>query len=167
MLCPCRAKSNAQNNDQSITFSNCCQPIIEQRRPAQNAEQLMRSRYSAYATQNADYILQTYAEQPRKKQTFEEIADWAKQCQWLGLQIHQSQMPDANGFAYVEFSATYIQDKQIFAMRENSRFIQEQGLWRYLDGDISSHQLIKTPKRNQACLCGSGKKFKQCCLNKL
>ena len=39
----------------------CCQPLHLKQQFAQNAEQLMRSRYSAFALQQIDYILETTA----------------------------------------------------------------------------------------------------------
>ena len=41
-------------------FAACCGPFISGSRPAPTAEALMRSRYSAYVTGAADYLLATW-----------------------------------------------------------------------------------------------------------
>jgi SEC-C motif-containing protein len=152
MLCPCDSKA---------TFATCCQPIIEKHCKAQSAEQLMRSRYSAYATQNADYIFTSYANISQQEQSINEINTWAKQCKWIKLEIIDSQT-DALA-ATVEFSAYYLQKSTLYQLHEKSRFIVENNEWRYLDGDIITHQEITKVKRNDPCPCLRRKKFKLCC----
>lgn len=158
MLCPC---GSAQ------TFSQCCEVIITGSNIASSPEQLMRSRYSAYATKQAEYIFRTYADISRKTQNIDDITQWANETKWLKLVIHhasnfQHDLLD-NKNAQVEFSAYYSHQGQICHMRENSNFIIENNQWRYLDGDVSENSEIDKPKRNQLCFCGSAKKFKQCC----
>jgi SEC-C motif-containing protein len=48
-------------------FEECCRPILDGVRKASTAEELMRSRYSAYATASVEYILQTTSPTPRPK----------------------------------------------------------------------------------------------------
>lgn len=48
--CPCGSRK---------VFSQCCQPFHEGKALPPTAEALMRSRYSAYATKNVDYIVDT------------------------------------------------------------------------------------------------------------
>ena len=45
----------------SSEYSSCCQPLHLGQSVAQSAEQLMRSRYSAFAKQHIDYIVKTTA----------------------------------------------------------------------------------------------------------
>ena len=162
MLCPCGSER---------AYSQCCQAIILAEKPASSPEQLMRSRYSAYATGQAKYIFMTYASASQAEQTIDDIALWAEQTHWLKLEIHQVsdfEKDLANHQnAQVEFSAFYQHQGQIWHMRETSNFIMEQGLWRYLDGDVSDSQALQKPKRNEHCFCGSERKFKQCCAKNL
>jgi len=72
------------------------------------------------------------------------------------------------GQAYVEFKATYkdsgMQESKYGVMHERSRFIVEDGRWRYVDGEhFAADDIIKKPGRNEPCFCGSGKKYKKCC----
>lgn len=47
-------------------FEECCKPILDGVRKASTAEELMRSRYSAYATASVEYILRTTHMSTRK-----------------------------------------------------------------------------------------------------
>lgn len=44
----------------SLPFSQCCQPYLDNQAIPETPEQLMRSRYSAYVTKNADYLIATW-----------------------------------------------------------------------------------------------------------
>jgi SEC-C motif-containing protein len=133
----------------------------------------MRSRYSAYATEAADYIYQTYAQASRALQSIADISAWAKETKWLKLTINAaSDYTELNAvnadnkgqhLPTVCFSAYYQYQGEYFLVKETSRFVVENGQWRYLDGEVSNNEALIAPKRNQACFCDSDKKFKQCC----
>lgn len=156
-------------------FDQCCNPIIQRKSIANTPEQLMRSRYSAYASKSAEYIYNTYADETRGTQCLNDIEVWAAQTQWLNLTItssdnvslSQTNGPSNNEHAMVHFSATYIHDGTLCQMDEVSRFVEENNQWRYLDGEIIKHIEIASPNRNEPCPCMSGKKFKRCCISKL
>jgi len=152
MLCPCG--SNA-------LFAQCCQPIIKNTHKANSAEQLMRSRYSAYAIRNAKYIFDSYAQISQQVQSIENIKTWAKQCKWISLQIIDTQTDNLT--ATVEFCANYVQKNTLYQLHEVSKFIIENNYWRYLDGKIIAHCAIQKIKRNDPCPCQNKKKFKLCC----
>lgn len=158
MLCPCGSER---------AYSQCCQVIIQAEKPANSPEQLMRSRYSAYAKNQAEYIYLTYAHASQTEQSINDIAQWAMQTRWLKLIIHHASDYKINlannEKAQVEFSAFYQHQDQIWQMQEKSNFIIEQGAWRYLDGDVSESTVLNKPKKNQLCFCGTQKKFKYCC----
>ncbi|XQW83641.1 YchJ family protein [Thalassotalea piscium] len=152
----------------SNAFSQCCQPFILKKRSPETPEQLMRSRYSAYATNNPQYIFETYAQQKQQENTLDDIAQWAQETQWLSLIIKDASTVSIEQFnseylPTVNFIAYYNHDKQFYQMNECSRFIVEYGQWRYLDGDVTEHKVIQAPKRNDLCFCSSAKKFKKCC----
>jgi|TARA_R110000868_G_scaffold310023_12_gene571284 SEC-C motif-containing protein len=128
---------------------------------AKNAEVLMRSRFSAYVIKDYHYILQTYASAQRNKLTISELADSAKDTQWLSLQVlaHHSQ----SNTAQVEFKAFYQLSNSYYVMHELSDFIFEAGKWLYTNGLMLKGSGEFTPERNSLCLCHSGKKFKKCC----
>jgi SEC-C motif-containing protein len=157
MLCPCGS---------TLLFIDCCQLFITHKKSPSRPEQLMRSRFSAYATKNGQYIFDTYGDKPQKKQLIQDIQSWAEECLWIALKIHEAKED------IVEFSAFYIVDNTLCELRERSNFSLEQGLWRYIDGEITLHTEIQTIKRNEICPCNNydsawsvkkGKKFKHCC----
>lgn len=138
-------------------FKSCCAPFINQQKLPTTAEQLMRSRYSAYNSNNAAYIVHTHL--PVKPETLTAIQSAIDETQWLGLKILKTQaglIEDNEG--EVEFIAFY-QDQGIKQLHECSRFIKQAEQWFYLDG-------IQLPPiklaRNDSCFCGSGKKYKKC-----
>ncbi|MBL4909329.1 MAG: SEC-C domain-containing protein [Alteromonadaceae bacterium] len=156
MLCPCGSTK---------LFTQCCQPILEGKH-AKTAEQLMRSRYSAYATKNATYLYNTYANAVKQAQSVTDIEQWAKQCKWIKLTIHQASSSfkeKQQTLATVAFSALYLQKAKLFCLQELSTFINEDDQWRYLEGDIINHKLLNKVKANDLCPCNSNKKFKKCC----
>lgn len=149
MNCPCQSGKK---------YAVCCERFITQQAWPENAEQLMRSRYSAYVLKLHDYLMQSWhhAYRPARLVLDESI-------RWLGLTIIDAP-PAADGQAIVEFEARLLSAATVEALHERSRFVQQQGRWLYTEGDLlkPSFQPWK-PGRNETCPCGSGKKFKRCC----
>jgi SEC-C motif-containing protein len=144
-------------------YRDCCQPYIEETKQADNAEQLMRSRYTAYKLNKGAYILATYASEAQQQHSLEDIQQWAEQCQWLKLEVISQDLNDAQQ-QFVEFKAYYIYQQQLMLLHELSRFCRENNQWRYLDGEIKADKLLEKLSRNQACPCGSKLKYKRCCM---
>ncbi len=142
-----------------LRFEHCCHRFISQQQRPSTAEMLMRSRYSAYVTHNADYLIQTWHPQCHWENLHQELVKSFADTKWLGLHVISSSNGKNSDEAYVEFSACFINekadDKQL--IHERSRFLRIDQQWLYIDGI--------TPKigRNDACPCGSGKKYKKCC----
>jgi SEC-C motif-containing protein len=145
----------------TLAFDECCQPIIDGKLNAKDAEVLMRSRFSAYFINDYQYILKTYTPANRSKLTINKLATSAQDTQWLSLQVlaHQTQ----ENTAKVEFKAFYKMGISYFVMHEISSFAFEAGNWLYADGVMQKGSGEFTPERNSQCLCGSTKKFKKCC----
>ena len=147
-LCPCGQGDYAQ----------CCQPLHLGQAQALSAAQLMRSRYSAFAKQQIDYIVQTTALGQQAALAVDAIAAWAKDNQWLKLEVlHANEKLDKN-HALVEFKAHYHDGQQTQIHHECSHFVNFQQRWYFLDPTTEQQITMKQP-----CICGSGKKFKQCC----
>jgi len=113
----------------SQPYSTCCEPYIKGTKKAPTAEALMRSRYSAYAVQAADYLWETTAPKERKYHSKVAILEWAKSNQWLKLEVLKATE------TIVEFKAYYL-DSNLRAQvhHETSTFVKEQGSWYYKDG---------------------------------
>ena len=151
MKCPCCS---------GLTFEHCCQKFISKDEQPEFAEQLMRSRFTAYARLDAQYIVDTYTQKEQGNLDIDDITQWAKENKWIKLVIHKknySSLP-----VTVEFSAFYINDNQLIEMREVSNFVMETQ-WKYQDGEVITHDVVKLLKRNDTCPCESGKKYKKCC----
>ena len=110
-------------------FQDCCKPIIKGLQKATSAEALMRSRYAAYTTHQADYLVATTHISQRKHHTKADILDWATTNKWLQLEIINTTE------STVEFKA-YFSDNtlQNHIHHELSTFIFENGSWFYVDG---------------------------------
>lgn len=141
----------------SLPFDQCCKPILKGEQKAGSPEALMRSRFSAYATKNYAYILHTYSEVKRAELTIEILEDSAQGTNWFALNINTTSSNT------VEFTAFYFEGKNVFQLHETSNFVEEHGEWRYHDGTLHTDCGKIKYGRNLPCLCGSGKKFKQCC----
>lgn len=148
MYCPC-----ASGKD----LDDCCGRFISHHHHAENAQQLMRSRYSAYVLNKADYILATW--HPRFRPLDIRLD---KNLKWLQLTIMNVSQRDTE--ATVEFEARLLKDKCVNALHELSDFICEQGRWFYTEGQMLPPTFKPwRPARNETCPCGSGLKFKRCC----
>lgn len=139
-------------------YQQCCAPLHLGQISAQSAEQLMRSRYSAFAKYEIDYILKTTAVGQQVALDVTAIADWAKSNEWLQLEIIQANDKIDKNHAQVEFKAHYHDGEKAQIHHELSYFVKFQQHWYFLDP--TTHQNITM---KQSCICGSGKKFKQCC----
>ncbi len=125
----------------------------------------MRSRYSAFATANVDYLHDTLL--PDTRADFERAGaeEWARTSEWTGLTIRGVDgggAEDAEG--YVEFVAHFRQEGKDLLHHETGHFKREDGRWFYADG-IRGQKPVRVEKigRNDPCSCGSGKKYKKCC----
>jgi SEC-C motif domain protein len=141
---------------------SCCGPIINASETASTAERLMRARYSAYATGAIDFLEKSNHSRTRKQFDREGAESWSQDSRWLGLTILNvdSSLPDR---AHVNFEARY-EDKEGVAVfhRERSLFEREGGEWCFVSGGAIPAVSQKVG-RNEACPCGSGKKYKKCC----
>lgn len=117
-------------------FEACCQPFIDEINKPQTAEELMRSRYSAYAVIEVDYLRHTTHPSTRKCHTPQAIKEWAESSKWQKLEVISTTdgtAKDKKGT--VEFKAYYLDSKlKLHIHHERSNFIKELGKWFYVDG---------------------------------
>ena len=128
--CPCHS---------TRPYDLCCGPY-HQGKAAPTAEALMRSRFSAYAMDNADYLIETtHPNNPRYqidfKQWAEEIHQFAQATQYEGLEILNSS--GGKQEAFVTFKAHLTQNGEDISFTEKSRFLKNDGRWLYIDGEIN------------------------------
>lgn len=139
-------------------YATCCQPLHLGLKSADCAEQLMRSRYSAFAKHQITYIEKTTAIGQQKALDMLAIEQWSKANQWLKLEIVQVNEKLDKNHALVEFKAHYHDGKKDEIHHEVSHFVRHAERWYFLDPTTDLKTSMKQP-----CLCGSQKKFKQCC----
>lgn len=157
-ICPCGSGKN---------FDVCCEPFLTGKKNPATAEELMRSRYTAFHEGEIDYIYNTHHESTRSELDLEGIRTWATESEWLGLEIlgtEKGLAQDTEG--QVEFRCLFNYNKKNQSHHELSTFKKDNGKWYFVDGALKDTTFTRTePKvgRNDPCHCGSGKKFKKCC----
>ena len=115
--------------DTGLLFQDCCGLYLENNQKAPTALALMRSRYSAYAIHNADYLLETTYVSERKYYSKAEILKWATSNKWQKLEILS--FTDTT----VEFKAYFLDSNhQLQVHYEFSTFKFENNAWYYVDG---------------------------------
>lgn len=115
----------------------------------------MRSRYSAFVLKNIDYLIKTSCHQENPLQEYEAIKAFASQAHFQHLEIVNTDEQS------VEFKAYYIFNHHQELLHEQSFFTCKDGIYCYKDGEVFSNAI--TFRRNELCICGSGKKYKKCC----
>src|SRR3954447_9017864 len=119
--CPCGT---------GLPYAQCCGRLHDGTATAATAEQLMRSRFSAFAVGDAGYLLATWHPTTRPA-----VLDLDGRVRWTGLDVLATSggsLLAAEGT--VEFRASYVADGGSDAQHEISRFVREDGRWYYLDG---------------------------------
>ncbi len=136
----------------------------------------MRSRFTAFAKRQWEYLEQTRYPDGR------ELSAWYKSkflhegISWIKLDIlsvKNGESTDEEG--EVGFVAHYVENGEDKKLQEVSKFIKEDGKWYYCEHESriipsdpapSSKPFTRDqPKvgRNDPCPCGSNKKYKKCC----
>lgn len=151
MTCPCGGDS----------YATCCGQFLAGMRQPDTAEQLMRSRYTAYAQDDVNYLYET--SHPMVQAVFDRqaVADWSASSQWLDLTVEAvvgGSAPEQTGT--VTFRARYRQNGEIYVHHEHSTFQRVAGRWTYRQGEPPPMMKVG---RNDPCPCGSERKYKKCC----
>ena len=148
LLCPCGSNKN---------YQDCCQLLHLKKQMAASPELLMRSRYSAFAMKEFLYLMDTHAQEYSDTRSLEELSK-PPHPEWIALNVLDSSENQDTGT--VTFIAWFKLDDKLDAIYEKSNFVKRNGHWFYTDGE---HLNVAFPKRNDPCICRSGKKFKKCC----
>ncbi len=115
--------------DSGTLPDRCCAPIMSGRIEAPTAEALMRSRYSAFATANAEWLRESWHPDTRPADTSVDGS-----VRWIGLKIVRVESggpEDSTGI--VEFVARCKRGGRAQRMHEISRFSRVEGRWVYVD----------------------------------
>jgi len=112
-------------------YSACCGPLHAGVTPAPTAERLMRSRYSAFAVGDVDYLIDTW--HPSTRPAHFDLDD---SIRWTRLDIERTEKGgpfDSAGL--VEFTAYCRKGGVRSAQHEVSRFTRVAQRWYYLDAE--------------------------------
>ena len=110
-------------------YGQCCGLLHDGSAKAATAEDLMRSRYSAFAVGDEAYLLSSW--HPDKRPNGVELDP---RNEWLGLEIlGSSEGTPFHNEGTVEFRARFREDGRDSEVHENSRFLRHEGAWTYLD----------------------------------
>ena len=118
LACPCGLGDD---------YDACC-GRLHSGAPAATAEQLMRSRYSAFAVGDTGYLVRTWHPSGRPR-----VLRLDPAIRWTRLVVLETNgggLFDTTGT--VRFRAMYVHDGQRGVQAETSRFVREDGRWFYL-----------------------------------
>jgi len=130
---PARATPKACPCGLPADYDACCGRLHRGEAQASTAEQLMRSRFSAFAVQDEAYLIRSWHPTTRPPRI-----DFDPAMRWLRLDILGS--TDGGPFhteGTVEFRAHYTERGRPGELHESSRFVRHDNAWTYLDGIIS------------------------------
>ncbi|GAA5316213.1 MAG: YchJ family protein [Candidatus Pelagadaptatus aseana] len=116
-------------------FDKCCGRFLSGKQDAKTPEQLMRSRYSAYALGgHGEYLMKTWLPAMARNLTALELNQ--KTLEWVALEVIGKNQKGDEG--EVEFRASFINDQgDREVMHELSSFKRINGLWYYVGGVVT------------------------------
>lgn len=111
-------------------YEDCCQPYHKKEKFPPTAEALMRSRFSAFAIPNGEYLWETTSPGKRKFHNKKSLQEWGEINDWTKLEI-----VDTTSMNKVEFKAFYTdEDGNPQVHHELSTFKTIQHRWYYVSG---------------------------------
>ena len=128
--CPCKSKK---------FYKDCCQKYHLNKEFPKNALELMRSRFSAYALKEVDYIIKT--SHPKNVCFTQSMSDYKKEIEnfcnittFKNLEILD--FTEEKDHAFVTFVAYLTTDEKNITFTEISHFENNNNKWLYKDGQI-------------------------------
>ena len=121
MDCPCCSL---------MPYEICCGPLHSGQRSASSPHALMRSRFSAFALQKAQYIHDTYVQEEREGHSVESIQKSLEGRVWTRLEV-TNVFVESSTLGWVEFVAFCTVLGKEYALREKSAFRKDEEGWRY------------------------------------
>ena len=125
MICPCNTL---------ISYELCCGQVHKSIFNAKTAEELMRSRYTAFVYNLMDYLKSSHSNKTVKYFNFKETSHWTKSVSWIKLEIIETiNGSEFDNEGYVEFKAFFKENGMIHCIHGKSRFLKQNNHWVYLD----------------------------------
>ncbi|UYL09375.1 YchJ family metal-binding protein [Bdellovibrio sp. SKB1291214] len=132
MKCPCGIEKN---------YTECCGVYHSGKEKAPTAEALMRSRYSAFAKNQMQYLRDTTDPQSLGDIDDEANQEWAERAKFLKLEIVKAEEKANKGV--VEFKAFYSVDDEDYVHHEVSTFRKQAGEWFFKSGKVKETKEAK------------------------
>lgn len=109
------------------TYQDCCGRLHRGDSAAATAEQLMRSRFSAFAVGDEAYLLRTWLPSARPAGSVRD-----RRVKWTRLEVLESSGGSVvHTEGTVRFRAHYLDRGRPGEMEEHSRFVRYEGRWVY------------------------------------
>lgn len=119
MICPCNPNS---------LYKNCCEKAHKNIETVASAEELMRSRYSAFVLADIKYLHKSHHSATRlSDKEYLELEKWTKSVKWIRLEILNASEDS------VIFKAYFIENDNLEVIEEHSSFCKENNYWVYLN----------------------------------
>ncbi|MEU6124945.1 YchJ family metal-binding protein [Streptomyces sp. NPDC047123] len=111
-------------------YEKCCARLHRGEAAASTPEELMRSRYSAFAVRDEGYLLRSWHPRTRPPRV-----EFDPALRWVGLDIEETTEGSAfHTTGTVTFRARYTDGGRPDSLHERSRFERVDGAWVYVDG---------------------------------
>jgi len=156
-LCPCGS---------GRCYSLCCELFHAGTSSFDNAEQVVRARFSAFVLRKIPFLTRTFCPENLPENYTRELLQTFRETRWTSLNIlHTKDLPETKYDASVEYAASFLQKNSSGefgkgdTLHEIAFFKVINRTWYYCDGILQPAQSLAN---NQPCWCGSGKKYKRC-----
>lgn len=129
-------------------LDDCCGPYLAGTAEAPTPEALMRSRFTAFALKDPEYLWRTLADaHPDRQQSKDEVMyalrRSSREAKFRRLDVLDTAPADSGGVARVLFLATLFHKGIEASFVELSDFVHEHGGWRYRSGLLRAKPQIK------------------------
>lgn len=122
-----------------LKYKKCCRAFHDNIKNPSNALELMKSRFSAYAYKQSNYIIKTT---DKENQDYSEnILEWKKEIEIFCSNTNFDKLEilefiEGEIESFVTFRANLFQNKNDISFIEKSRFKKEDNIWFYVDGEF-------------------------------
>jgi SEC-C motif-containing protein len=131
-------------------YAACCAPLHDRAREPEQGEELVRSRYAAFALGKVDYLLRTlHEDHPDRSKPQERIEQALKAAssafKYMGLSIIESEPRDKDGYCRVLYLARIFRRGEDVSFLELAEFLHDGVGLRYRNGKTKEAAGMKSP----------------------
>lgn len=123
-----------------LPYEECCKPFHKAQAVPETPEQLMRSRFSAYALALPEYVMDTT--HPDGENWEEDAKEWrgsilsfSNKTDFAGLEVLEIEVDEDADLGWVTFSANLRQMGEDVPLNERSLFERVDGRWLYVQAE--------------------------------